>query len=239
MSRPSVYAMCASPYTVVMVRPPLGAKANEAFMVESFLGGNLEDSGPRSGWMANVIYDCVKPERERAKNATFVVTLADYCPTGVPAVMVGVAVCQVHVRNTHERYVTVDGDGALVSSSQDGFAQRITPRPGGGVTGPVWCTVRLPVGGGGSLFPVFLNLKEGGSGSASEACSYAYHAATYPDDMGVPDADMADGGKPRMQRWPAGRMKPAQYGLASWNDDGKVVIFWCDEVPVVDTCEEE
>jgi len=239
----NIAGMVTCPYIIILVDAPKDTKANDVLMIDGLYADDLvSNETSRLSWMSGIVYKGKKPARDAAKKTTMVVAMTDAAENGigVPAVLIGIAVVEVDIKNKEDRFVTIGGTSSsssdVVSSPQEGFAVRLTPVPGTGDTGKTWCTIRIPAGGG-SLFPVKLTKKGGNAGDANGPCSFTYTLATYPNEVTIESDQVADDNdQVLMQRWPIGKMKEAKIGLATVNKDGKIVLVWCDETPDFKKC---
>jgi hypothetical protein len=79
----------------------------------------------------------------------------------------------------------------------------------------------------------------GDAGDHKTKCSFTYTVKAFPEESGA--ADLETGFDPtkdpsKFQRPEIGKMKEADFGLAGFDKDGKVMIAWCNEVIEAKAC---
>ena len=86
------------------------------------------------------------------------------------------------------------------------------------------------------FFPVELLNSGGEAGDAEEQCSWKYHIRLPGgDSILLADEDII--AEPHVYRRPAlGAMAKATAGMARYDNDDELIMYWTNEVPVVSTC---
>ena len=170
----------------------------------------------------------------------FVITLAD-APGGsaalVPALYSGICPALVNIEKKEHTHAKAEGSGAL-KSGFGGFARIVYPPASSRSTGTQWCYVSIP-DPPPALFPVTMKKTGGDAGDHKTKCSFTYDVKLFPEESGA--SALETGLDPtkdpsKFQRPEIGKMKEATFGTATVDDNGKLVIVWCNEVMVAKAC---
>lgn len=188
----------------------------------------------------------LKGDTPSKSHKDFVITLAD-APGGqslagssdamVPALYAGICPVLVNIEKKEHTHARAEGSGAM-KSGFSGFAKIVYPPASSRSTGTQWCYVSIPEAPP-PLFPVSLKKTGGEAGDHKKECSFTYEVKAFPEESGA--AALETGLDPtkdpsKYQRPELGKMKEANFGMATYNEDGKLALVWCNEVPTVKAC---
>lgn len=185
----------------------------------------------------------VKGDTPSKSHKDFVITLAD-APGGsdavVPALYAGICPVLVNIEKKEHTHARAEGSGAL-KSGFSGFARIVFPPASSRSTGTQWCYVSIPEPPP-PVFPVVLKKSGGEAGDHKKKCTFKYDVKAFPEESGAsaletgldPTSDPS-----KVQRPEIGKMKEATFGLATYDDEGKIVLVWCNEVFEVKSCNDE